>query len=306
MNDTVKTQLQQQIRNLDSISTAPVILKPLLDMMRLPLDQIKLEKVVELVSYDGAIASQCLRLANSPLYGRRETETVRAAVMALGLERVRSMLLGLCLNQVLPSDKWVLDPNAFWRHSLGCALVAQKMARNIGYPELEKAYLAGLTHDLGLLVNSLLYTDKLRECLDSASKSRTQLHLVEEQILGFTHCDSGQMLCERWGLSKDLTECAADHHALCHQTQPNPLLCIVHLSDLLCRMRHLGYGYEEIMGVELGGDAAWEALCTHYPELGKMDVIRFTLDIDGSMEEIRATVDSVFGSVKNATSASAS
>jgi hypothetical protein len=37
-----------------------------------------------------------------------------------------------------------------------------------------------------------------------------------------------------------------------------------------------------------------------------MDVIRFTLDIDGSMEEIRATVDSVFGSVKNATSASAS
>ncbi len=306
MNEALKTRLQQQIKNLDSISTAPVILEPLLNLMRLPLDQIKLEKVVELVSYDGAIASQCLRLANSPLYGRRETETVRAAIMALGLERVRSMLLGLCLNQVIPADKWVLDPNAFWRHSLGCALIAQKMAKSIGYPEAEKAYLAGLVHDLGLLVNSLLCTDKMRVCLDSASKNRTPLHLAEEQILGFTHCDSGRMLCEHWGLSKDLTDCAGSHHALHHQTPPSPLLCIVHLSDLLCRMRHLGYGYEEIMGIELGSDAAWESLCLHYPELGKMDVIRFTLDIDGSMEEIRATVDSVFGTVKLATSASTS
>jgi len=187
----------------------------------------------------------------------------------------------------------------------GMRIGRQKMAKNIGYPELEKAYLAGLTHDLGLLVNSLLYNDKLRECLDSASKTHTPLHLIEEQILGFTHCDSGRMLCEHWRLSKELADCAAEHHALRHQASPAPLLCIVHLSDLLCRMRHLGYGYEEIMGVELGADAAWEALCIHYPELAKMDVIRFTLDIDGSMEEIRATVDSVFGPVKTASSASA-
>ena len=76
-----------QIKNLNSISTAPAILKPLLDMLRLPSEDIRVEKVVELVSYDGAIAAQCLRLANSPLFGRRQTETVRGAVMALGLER---------------------------------------------------------------------------------------------------------------------------------------------------------------------------------------------------------------------------
>ena len=45
-------------------------------------------------------------------------------------------------DQTIPRDKWVLDPTAFWRHSLGCALVAQTMAHGIGYPEPEKAYLA--------------------------------------------------------------------------------------------------------------------------------------------------------------------
>ena len=295
MNDSLRGQLRQQIQKLDSISTAPAILKPLLDLMRQPSDAIKLDKVVEMVSYDAAIASQCVRMANSPIYGRHQTETVRAAVMSLGLERVRSMLLAFCMNQVISADKWVMDPNAFWRHSLGCGLVAQRIAKRIGYPEAEKAYLAGLIHDLGILVNSVLYTDKLRECFDRAASNHAPLHMSEEQILGFNHCDTGQMLCEHWGLSKDLTDCAAYHHHVNPQTSVAPLVCIIHLSDLLCRTRHLGYGYEEIMGVDLSGDVAWENLCINYPQLENMDLIRFTLDIDGSMEEIVATVDSVFG-----------
>ncbi len=144
MNTKLHSQLQEQIKKLDSIATAPAILEPLHEMMLLPSEQIRFEKVVELASYDGAIAAQCLRLANSPLFGRRQTETVRTAVMALGLERVRSMLLGLCVNRVIPADKWVIGPDEFWRHALGCALVTQRMARKIEYPEPEKAYLAGL------------------------------------------------------------------------------------------------------------------------------------------------------------------
>jgi HD-like signal output (HDOD) protein len=297
--------LQEQIKKLDSISTAPAILKPLLEMLRVPSDDIRIEKIVELVSYDGAIAAQCLRMANSPLYGRRETETVRAAVMALGLERVRSLLLGLCLNRVIPEDKWVMDSNAFWRHSLGCALVTQRMAKAIGYSEPEKAYMAGLIHDLGFLVNSVLYAKGFRDCVRRASAEHAPLHVVEEQILGFTHCDTGQILCEHWGLSKDFSECARCHHDDSLLPAAGPLACLVHLSDLLCRMRYLGYGYEEIMGVDLGGDAAWQTLVTTYPALAKMDLVRFTLDIDGAMDEIIATVDSVFGARKIAAPASA-
>ena len=69
VNAKQHSQLQAQINKLDSISTAPAILQPLLDMLRLPSDKISIEKVVELVSYDGAIAAQCLRMANSPLFG---------------------------------------------------------------------------------------------------------------------------------------------------------------------------------------------------------------------------------------------
>lgn len=300
MNAQVHSQLQAQIKRLDSISAAPAILQPLLDILRLPSDQVRLEKVVELVSYDGAIAAQCLRLANSPLFGMRYIETVRTAVMALGLERVRSLLLGLCMNRVIPQNKWVIAPNAFWRHSLGVALVTQRMARKIDYLEPEKAYLAGLLHDLGFLVNSVLYTEDFRECLRRAAEQHVPLHVIEEQVLGFTHCDTGQMLCEHWGLSTELVDTARCHHDVSLLPTAGPLACLVHLSDLLCRTRYLGYGYDEIMGIDLGRDAAWPTLVASFPALENMDLIRFTLDIDGAMGEIAATVDAVFGVKGNA------
>ncbi len=295
MKPQLRAQLLEEIKKVDAISAAPAILQPLLELMRLPSERISIEKVVELVSYDGAIAAQCLRLANSPFFGRRQTETVRSAVMALGLERVRSTLFGLCLNRVVPKDKWVIEPDAFWRHSLGCALVTQRMAKKIEYPQPEKAYLAGLLHDLGFLMNSVLYTEKFRECLRHAAAEHAPLHVIEEQILGFTHCESGQLLLEHWDLPTELAAAAGCHHDVRLLPTAGALACLVHLGDLLCRVRYLGYGYDEIMGVELGGDAAWQILVTTYPALGNMDLFRFTIDIDGAMEQIVATVDSVFG-----------
>jgi putative nucleotidyltransferase with HDIG domain len=303
MKTKLHAQLRARIKNLDSISTAPAILMPLLEMLRLPSEKVRIEKVVELVSYDGAIAAQVLRLANSPLFGSREIETVRAAIIALGLEKIRSVLFGLCVNRVIPQDKWVIDPNAFWRHSLGCALVTQRMAKKIEYPEPEKAYLAGLLHDIGFLVNSVLYTDGFRECLRVASEQHAPLHAIEEQLLGFTHCETGQMLCEHWGLSRELIDTARSHHDVALLKEAGPLACMVHLSDLLCRMCSLGYGYEEIMGVELSSDGAWKVLISAYPALAGMDLARFTLDIEGAMEQITAAVHSVFGAGTVAASA---
>jgi putative nucleotidyltransferase with HDIG domain len=294
MNAELRMQLQAQIRMMDSISTAPAILKPLLEMLRLPSEKIRIDKVVELVSYDGSIAAQCLRLANSPLFGRRPIETVRAAVMTLGLEKIRSILIGLCVNRVIPNDKWVIEPDAFWRHSLGCALATQKMAQKIEYPDPEKAYLAGLLHDVGFLANSVLYTEGFRECLRQATEQHLPLNVIEDQVLGFNHCDTGQLLCEHWGLPRELADAAGCHHDAALLRNAGPLACLVHLSDLLCRMRYLGYGYDEIVGIDLGGDVAWQTLAIAYPALLGMDLARFTLDLEGDMEQIVAVVDAVF------------
>lgn len=285
--------IRPQIEAIEAIPTVPAIVQPLAAMLQLPSDQVRMERVVELISYDSTIAAQCLRMSNSPLFGRTNTESVRTAVIVLGLRRVEAILLGCCLNQIVPPDKWAMDALAYWRHSLGCALVGQKMAVLIGYPDPEKAYLAGLLHDLGMLVNTVTCTEQYRACVQAAFAGRMALHKTEEKYLGFTHCQSGKILAERWHFSQDLIDVVEFHHddtAL----QARPLAALIHLSDLLCRLRDLGYGYYEAIGVDLAGEAAWAALLKNYPALADMDLARLTLDIDGSMEEIVATVDAVF------------
>jgi HD-like signal output (HDOD) protein len=286
--------LRPKIEALEAVPTIPAIVQPLARMLRLPPDQVDLERVVELVSYDSTIAAQCLRMANSPLFGRRNTETVRSAVMALGLKRVEAILLGCCLSRIVPPHKWVFDALTFWRHSLGCALASQKMARLIGYPEPDKAYLAGLLHDLGVLVNTLVCTEPFRECFRSASEGRTVLHQREREILGFDHCQSGRLLAEHWRLPKDLVEVIAWHHDIAAAESAPSLVSLVHLSDLLCRLRDLGYGYYEAIGVDLAGEKAWETLVQYHPALATIDLARLSLDIDGAMDEITRTVDAVF------------
>lgn len=287
-------EIRPAIMSLDAIPAIPAIVQPLAAMLELPVERVDMEQVVRLVSYDSSIAAQCLRMANSPLFGRRNVETVLSAVVALGFKRVQAILLGCCLSRIVPADKWAFDATSFWRHSLGCALVSRKLAALVGYSEPEKAYLAGLLHDLGLLVNTLSCTDEYRKCFITAREEHISLELAEKQLLGFTHSESGSVLAERWKFSPDVVAVIAFHHHIENTCSAPALVCLVHLSDLLCRLRDLGYGFYEAMGVDLARDQAWLSLLKHCPQLATLDLARLTLDIDGAMDEILALVDSVF------------
>ena len=281
-------QIRPAITSLEAIPAIPAIVQPLASMLQLPVEQVNVEQVVQLVSYDSSIAAQCLRMANSPLFGRRKTETVRTAILTLGLKRVQSILLGCCLNRIVPPDKWAFNATTFWRHSLGCALVSRKLATSIVYPEPEKAYLAGL------LVNTLACTDEYRKCFVAAHEEHVSLESAELKLLGFTHCQSGKILAEHWKFSTDVVAVIEFHHHVAETASDPALVFLVHLSDLLCRLRDLGYGYYEAMGIDLASDEAWLQLLKHCPQLETLDLARLTLDIDGAMEDIVALVDMVF------------
>ena len=287
-------QMCAKVHALHAMPTVPAIIQPLSAALHQPADSVDMDKIVDLVSRDSSIAAQCLRIANSPLFGRRNTETVRSAVLALGLKRTEAILLGCCLNQVVPPEKWAFDAITYWRHSMGCALVSSKLAKLIGYPDPEKAYLGGLLHDVGILVNSLGCTEEFRRCIQLAKEARIPLHQVEKEQLGFTHCQSGVVLGKQWHFPADILEVIEFHHDIAKAPPERPLIWIVHLGDLLCRVRDLGYGYYEAIAVDLSGGEAWTRMVQHFPNLAKLDLARLTLDIDGALEEITEVVNAAF------------
>src|SRR5205807_2504296 len=130
-------------------------------------------------------------MANSALFGGRQPiDTIRGAVMALGLQRTRDITVSCCMFNILPATPGqTLDPVIFWEHSLGCALVNRRLARKIGFADPERAYLSGLLHDLGVVANLWVVPEQFKQAYELARSQEIPLHEAEESVLGLSHSE---------------------------------------------------------------------------------------------------------------------
>ena len=297
MTTSFSETIRERVQSIETMPAIPAVFQPLLKLLSSSAEEAKVDEVVRLVSYDNSIAAQCLRVAGSPLFGLAQPpKSIKGAVISLGLRRVETILLTCCLGQAFPAKKWVLDPVVFWRHSLGCAMVCRKFSEKLASADAEKAYMAGLLHDIGFMVNCLVFSKEFATAMERACQEEIPLDEAEQAAMGFTHCESGRALAEKWKLADDVIEVIAHHHAIEQSEKAQPLVALVHLSDLLCRMRGLGYGYYERHKVDLIADPAWAILSKEYRDLEGMDLVRFTFELDEAVAEIHALVATVFGS----------
>lgn len=296
MIESMTTTIRERVQRIETMPAIPAVFLPLLNLLSDPAKDVALDEVVRLISYDNSIAAQCMRVASSPLFGLTHAPTsIKAAVISLGLRRVETILLTCCLGQAFPAKKWALDPVVFWRHSMGCALVCRKFSEKLHAGDAETAYMAGLLHDIGFMVNCLAFSEEFQRAMTRAVQEGVTLDTAELATMGFTHCDTGRALAEKWDLSKHLQEVISYHHAVEQSQSAQPLVALVHLSDLLCRMRGLGYGYYERQKVDLISDPAWTVLLKAQPELGEVDLVRFTFELDEAVNQIHELVSAVLG-----------
>jgi hypothetical protein len=101
--------------------------------------------------------------------------------------------------------------------------------------------------------------------MERALREEIPLDAAERVTMGFTHCQTGRALAEQRKLGDDVVEVIAHHHAVEQSQKAQPLVAQVHLSDLPCRTRGLGYGYYERHKVDLVSDPAWAILLKRTP-----------------------------------------
>jgi len=173
-------------------------------------------------------------------------------------------------------------------------LVARHFARKISYPDPGKAYLAGLLHDLGIIVNLWMLPKEFRAAYEFARTQGIPLCEAEKAKLGFTHCESGRLLADQWELSTDLREVVSLHHSAPESHDHAGLIALVELSDLLCRMSGLSYGYSENREVNLLEQTSFAVLSRECPQLKNFDWARLTFELDSYMDEVHSLVHAIY------------
>jgi len=296
MNIAVQKVLLGRDDVLNSIPSVPAILNSLLTELGQDAEKVDFLRVADLIGRDEALAAQCLRLANSPLFGRgTPTVSMRGAVRTLGISHIRDIAVSCTMMRIGSVLKGV-DPIVFWKHSLGCAIVSRKLARSVGFGDPDKAYLAGLMHDLGYVVNLVLLPQQTKAVLDEAAKTGVFMAEAEFEAMGFTHCQTGEVLGRKWNFAEDLIEVMLCHHRA-EAAVINPgLVAIVSLADRLCRSAGMGMGYKEKFDPAASWQEDWKILRAHVPRASAIEWTDFVKDADAYFGEIREMVTAMFQS----------
>jgi HD-like signal output (HDOD) protein len=294
-SQTTRESLFSRIEGLTQIPTIPAVLAPLLRYLQQPAEQLDVQKITDMIAQDKSLAAQCLQMANSPLFGRwQKVDSLKGAIVGLGMQRISDIVMSCGVLNLAPKDGRGIDPVAFWEHSLGCALVSRHFARKISYSDPGKAYLAGLLHDIGIIVNLWMLPQEFRAAFELARDQGTPLAEAEKSVLGFTHCDSGRLLADRWDLSADLCEVVSLHHSSYESSEYAALIALVEISDLLCRMSGLNHGFIERREVNLLAQPGFSALARQCPALQDFDWARLTFELDSYMDEVHSLVHAIY------------
>lgn len=186
----------------------------------------------DLLSRDPPLVATMLRLANSPIYGfAHKRETVREAIIGLGLNGLRGILLGSTLKRFLGKrfSCYGSDPKVLWRHAIAVATGARLLSKSLppGHDHPDEIFVAGLLHDLGKLILAPFLTSSGVEI----TKTGETMHDLEERVLGVDHMEAGGILAEAWKLKPMVrTIISSHHHRTCPETHRHAM-AIVRLVD---------------------------------------------------------------------------
>ncbi|MBI4230660.1 MAG: HDOD domain-containing protein [Planctomycetes bacterium] len=233
------------LRKVRSIPPLPSAVSALLGMVDDP--AVDIRKMAQVIAQDQALTARILRVANSSFYGlSRAIGTVQQAIVVLGTQGVRNLALGIAILS-LKIGKFgtpPLDLTALWRHSLAVASAARVLGVRLRYPDPEEVFVAGLLHDIGMILLAEYSPERYGTLLKEAASQAMPLHLLERREFGIDHAQAGAELCKRWNIPPRIVEGILDHNRTiletgCAGEEPTAAQ-LVRGADALARISGLG------------------------------------------------------------------
>jgi len=193
---------------------------------------VDLRKVAKVIRTDPSLSAQVLRLCNSALFGlRRRVLSIGQAVVLLGTERLRTLVLTCAVMQFAGKHVPVKSLLGFWQHSFLTGLLCEHVARVVEYPEKEQAYLGGLLHDIGQLPLWMLVMEEQARQKMLPPEGWPDNIPVERAYFGMDHGKVGRWMAVAWNFMPSFMDVFEYHHEPQHAQHDPYLVGIVSAVD---------------------------------------------------------------------------
>jgi putative nucleotidyltransferase with HDIG domain len=214
------------------LPSAPQAFQDLLKCLQNP--EASLADAARIIGRDVALTANVMKMVNSAFFGARQPiVTTDRAVAYLGLDTLGALVLG---HGIFKSGRKVsiagFSLERLWAHSLQTAMAAKVIAlsERFSSAEAEKAFLAGVLHDVGKIV----FATRAQTVSDDGQACREE----QAALMEAHHAEVGAYLLSLWGFPNPIVEAVAFHHTP-SKASGNALSLpgIVHIASQLVRQK---------------------------------------------------------------------
>jgi len=215
---------QHLVRNFNDLKTLPHVAIKVTQLINSPNTTMKaFEDVIKL---DPILVLRLLRMVNSPFFGlANKVESISKAVVFVGMKNLRNLVAVEALRDLFKEEKPSIgfSRKDLWLHSATTAILCKMIAVRIFSQEGEDAFLTGIIHDIGMIVEDQVAGAELRAVCQKLSTEKLLVTNVEDEIIETNHSKVGALLCSEWKLQDGIITAIKQHHNMTKQ-QPIPSL----------------------------------------------------------------------------------
>ena len=253
-SDTIRAAVQQ----VTAIATLPEVTARIVATVEDP--RSSAAQLHQIVSHDPALVARILKVVNSAFYGLPgQIASIDRAIVLLGLNAVKNIAVAASLGQLFQGTRLCTGyaPRDIWQHCIAVAVAARELARELKLPIVEEAFLAGMIHDIGLLVALQVWPEKLQQVCERALSDESDFCAIERDLNGgIDHQQLGQAMVEHWKFPRACQQVAGYHHRPEELPADSRLLsAVLYVADTLCAQQEAGFPltarHQQIAGRDL-------------------------------------------------------
>src|SRR5690606_20669673 len=238
--DQREQSVASALKEISHIATLPEVTLKIIELVEDPTSTA--QDLHEVINNDPALCSRILKVVNSSFYGLPgQIGSINRAIVMLGLNAVKNIAIAASLTKLFRGGELTpaFSARDLWEHSVQTAATTKLISDSLKMGLGDEAFLAGLVHNIGTMVEMQFDRNKLIEVLrqvapDTSGIPQQDMLTVEEQVFGANHQHFGSGLCEKWKFPSNFTAVTGFHHRpLDLDRERRTLTCMVYVADRL-------------------------------------------------------------------------
>lgn len=294
MSDASMQAAEKILKSFKVLPTVPAAASKAVQLLNEP--DVDLERVADIILADQVITARVIRIINSPLYMLlQEVDSIKKALIYLGPQKIFEIIITSCFLELTDRKSPSINLDCCWEHSFGVALISKALAEAGCLVKPEKAYVAGIVHDIGEIVLSQQRQDDFKAVLRLCSENNRDIYEAENEIFGASHAEVGALLAMQWRFPEDISDVILHHHDAVTPDM-HGLVRIVSVADKICQDVNLSCRNGEGK-YQLGGDSPAASLASLTEQLkliGVTDIEKFKLEVDVMVAQAREAVKAIY------------